>query len=95
MARMHHHHRSRSSAMGRIEETFERSGFHNQALDRSPLRIAHCLNLMQRDHTAKADIDELEVLHDESNRALFWDDYRLGGDVNQRWKHGSRIQPNY
>jgi hypothetical protein len=32
---------------------------------------------MQRDHTAKADVDELEVLHDESNRALFWIDYRV------------------
>jgi hypothetical protein len=80
--------------MGRIQETFERSGFRNQALDRSPLGIAHCLNLVQRDHTAEADIDELEVLHDESKRALFWVDYRVGISVNQRWKHGSRVQPN-
>jgi hypothetical protein len=81
--------------MGRIQKIFVRSGFRNQALDRSPLRIAHRLNLMQRHHTAEADIDELEVLHDESNRALFWVDYRVGGGVNQRWKYGSRVQPNY
>jgi hypothetical protein len=81
--------------MGCIEETFVRSSFCNQALDRSPLRIAHRLNLMQRDHTAKADVDELEVLHDESNRALFWVDYRVGGGVNQGRKHGFLDQPNY
>jgi hypothetical protein len=81
--------------MGRVEETFVRSGFRNQPLGRSPLGIAHRLNLMQCDHTAKADVDELEILHDESNRALFWVDYRVGGGVNQRWKHGSRVQPNY
>jgi hypothetical protein len=57
--------------MGRIKETFVRSGFRNQSFDRSPLRIAHRLNLMYRDHTAEADIDELEVLHDESNQAYF------------------------
>jgi hypothetical protein len=80
--------------MGRIQKIFERSGFRNQSLDRSPLRIAHRLNLIQRDHTAEADIDELEVLHDESNRALFWADYRGGPSVNQGWKYGSRVQPN-
>jgi hypothetical protein len=81
--------------MGRIKKTFERSGFRNQSFDQSRIRIAHRLNLMQRDHTAKADVDELEVLHDESNRALFWADYRVGGSVIQGWKHGSRVQPNY
>jgi hypothetical protein len=50
---------------------------------------------MQRDHTAKADVDELEVLHDESNRALFGIDYRVGASVIQGWNHGSRVQPNY
>jgi hypothetical protein len=94
MARMHHHHRSRPSAMGGIEETFVRSGFRNQSLDRSPLRIAHRLNLMQCDHTAKADVDELEILHDESNRALFCVDYRVGGCVIQGRKYGSRVQSN-
>jgi hypothetical protein len=81
--------------MGGIQKTVVRSGFRNQSFDRSGIGIAHCLNLMQRDHTAKADVDELEVLHDESKRALFWDDYRVGGGVNQRWKHGFRVQPNY
>ncbi len=50
---------------------------------------------MQRDHTAKADVDELEVLHDESNRALFWADYRVGASLIQGWKYGSLVQPNY
>jgi hypothetical protein len=50
---------------------------------------------MQRDHAAEADVDELEVLHDESNRALFWIDYRVGVTVNQGWNHGSSVQPNY
>jgi hypothetical protein len=81
--------------MGGIEETFVRSGFRNQSFDRSSLRIAHRLNLMQRDHTAEADIDELEVLHDESNRALFGTDYRGGASVIQGWKYGSHVQPNY
>jgi hypothetical protein len=80
--------------MSRIEEIFIGSGFRNQSFDRSPLGIAHRLNLMQRDHTAEADIDELEILHDESNRALFWADYRGGANVNQGWKYGSRVQPN-
>jgi hypothetical protein len=80
--------------MGGIQETFVRSGFRNQSFNRSPLRIAHRLNLMQRNHTAEADIDELEVLHDESNKALFWTDYRGGPSVNQGWKYGSRVQPN-
>jgi hypothetical protein len=81
--------------MGGIEETFVRSGFRNQSFDRSTLRIAHRLNLMQRDHTAEADVDELEILHDESNRALFWANYRVGASVIQGWKYGSRVQPNY
>jgi hypothetical protein len=50
---------------------------------------------MQCDHTAEADVDELEVLHDESNRALFWADHRVGTSVIQGWKYGSRVQPNY
>lgn len=80
--------------MGRIQETVVRSSFRNQSFDRSPVRIAHRLNLMQRDHTAEADVDELEILHDESNRALFWADYRGGASVNQGWKYGSRVQSN-
>jgi hypothetical protein len=81
--------------MGGIEETFVRSSFRNQSFDRSPLGIAHCLNLMQRDHAAKANVDELEILHDESNSALFWVDYRGGASVNQGRKHGFLDQPNY
>jgi hypothetical protein len=81
--------------MGRIKKIFVRSGFRNQPFDRSSLRIAHHLNLMQRDHTAEADVDELEVLHDENNRALFWADYRVGASLIQGWKYGSRVQPNY
>jgi hypothetical protein len=57
--------------MGGIEETFVRSGFRNQSFDRSSLRIARRLNLMQRDHTAEADVDELEVLHDEVKELYF------------------------
>jgi hypothetical protein len=81
--------------MSCIQETMVRSGFRNQSFARSRIGIIHRLNLMQCDHTAKADVDELEILHDESNRALCWTDYRVGGGVNQRWKHGSRVQPNY
>jgi hypothetical protein len=81
--------------MGGIQKTVVRSGFRNQSFDRSRIRIAHRLNLMQRDHTAKADVDKLKILHDESDRALLWVDYRVGASVNQGWKHGFRIQPNY
>jgi hypothetical protein len=51
--------------MGRIQETMVRSGFRNQPFGRSEIGIAHCENLVQRNHTAKADVDELEILHDE------------------------------
>jgi hypothetical protein len=70
--------------MGGIQKTFVRSGFRNHTLCRSPLRIAHRLNLMQRDHTAEADIDELEILHDESNRALFWTTVSVGRNHTDR-----------
>jgi hypothetical protein len=65
MARIHDHHRSRGSATGRIEKTFVRSGFHNQPFDPSRIGITYRLNLMPYNHAAKADVNEVKVLHNE------------------------------